>query len=56
MERSIHTKFDAKAPILTLNGISKNDPYQSTGSGTSHMSEIGILKSWAHGMSDSHQI
>ena len=33
-----------------------NGLYRSTGSDTSHINQIGILQSWAHGTSDSHQI
>ena len=54
MERPIRTKFNIYTYIPTLNNTTKN--YSFTGSGTSHISIIGILGSWAHVMSDSHQI
>ena len=47
MERPIHTKFDIKACILTLNNTTKN--YR-------HISKICKLGSWAHGTSDSYQM
>ena len=56
MERLIQIKFVIKACILTLNNTIKNYPHRSTGSGTFHISQIGILASWAHGTSDLHQI
>ena len=55
MEIPIHTKFDIQACILTLNNTTKNYRYRSTGSGTSHISQIGKLLSWVRGTSDSHQ-
>ena len=33
-----------------------NCPHRSTGSGTSHISQIGVLGSGAHGTSDARQI
>ena len=56
MERPIRTKFYAKACIITLNNIIKNYPHRYTGSGNSYISQVGILRYWAHGKSDSHQI
>ena len=59
MERPIHTKYDIYAGIPTLNNTTKNYPHGSrgsTGSRTSHISEISILRSWAQRTSDSHQI
>ena len=56
MERMISTKFDIRAYILTLNNNNKNYPHRSTAACTSHISQIGILESWAHGTSDSHQV
>ena len=41
-------------PIRWL--VLKLKKYRSTGSGTSHISQIGKLGSWAHGTSDSYQI
>ena len=43
MERPIHTKFDIKACMLTLNNTIKNYRHRSTGSGTAHISQIGKL-------------
>ena len=45
MERPILTKFDIQACNLALNNSAKNYPHWSTGSGTSHRSQIGILES-----------
>ena len=56
IESPIHTKFDIYACLLTLNKPIKNYRHRSTGSGTSHISQIGKLLSWVHGKSDSHQI
>ena len=56
MELQIPTKFDFRAGILILINTIKNYTHLSTGSGTSHISQIGKLGSWAHGTSDSHQI
>ena len=42
MERPIHTKSDISACILTINNTTKNNRHWSTGSGTSHISQIGI--------------
>ena len=56
MERPIHTKFDIQACIRTLNNTTKDYPHGSTGSGTSHIRQVGILGSWAHLTSNSHQI
>ena len=56
MESPIRTKFNISACILTLNNTTKNDSHRSTGSGTSHISQIAMLGSWAHGTSDSRQI
>ena len=56
LERPIRTKFNIQSSIPTLNNTTKNYPYWSTESGTSHRSQIGILGYWAHGPSDSHQI
>ena len=56
MESPIRRKFDIYACIPTLNMITKNDPDQSTGSGKTHISQMGILGSRGHGASDSHQI
>ena len=56
MEIPIHTKFDIQACILTLNNTTKNYRHRRTGSGTSHISQIGKLGSWVHGTSDAHQI
>ena len=39
MERPIHTKIK-----ITLNNTTKNKRHRSTGSGTSHMSQIGKLE------------
>ena len=45
MERPIRTKFDILTCILTLNNTTKNYRHRSTGSGTSHKSQIGKLGS-----------
>ena len=45
MERPIHTKYDIYACIPTLNNTTENYPHGSTGSGNSHVSQIGILGS-----------
>ena len=55
MESPIRTKFDIKACIPTLNNTTKNYSHRSKGSGTSHISQIGVLRSWAQGTPDSHQ-
>ena len=41
MERPIHTKINILACMLTLNNTTKNYRHVSTGSGTSHISQIG---------------
>ena len=41
--------------MLSLNNTTKNYPHWSTGSSTSHISQIGI-QTPAHGTPDSHQI
>ena len=56
MERPIHTKFYIKACILTLKNGTKNYRHRLTGSGSSHISQIGKLGACAHGTSDSYQI
>ena len=56
IERPIRNKFNIYACIPTLNNTTENYPHRSTGSGTSHSSQIGILGSRAHGTPDSHQI
>ena len=56
MEHPIHTKFDLWACIQTLNNTTKNNRHWSTESDTSHISQIGILGSWAHRTSYSHKI
>ena len=56
MERPIHTEFDFKACILTLNNTTKNYRHRLTWSGTSHISQISKLGPRAHGTSDSHHI
>ena len=56
MVRPIHTNSNILAGMLTLNIISKIYLGQFRGSGTSPISEFGLLGSWANGMSDSHQI
>ena len=56
MERAIHTKFDIYACILTLSMITKNYPDRFPDSATFHISQIGILVSWAYGTSDLHQM
>ena len=45
MESPIRTKFNILACISTLNNTTKYYPHRSTGSGTSHLSQIGILGS-----------
>ena len=47
----IHTTCDIYSCIPTLNNTNKNYPHRYTGSGTSHISQIGILGSWGHGTS-----
>ena len=56
MERPIRKKCDNGAGILTLNNTTENYSHRFSGSGTSHISQIGILGSGAHGTSDAHQI
>ena len=56
MENPIHTKFNIKACIATLNNTTKNHSRRLTGNDISHISQIGILGSSAYGKSDSHQI
>ena len=51
-----HRKSDSHQLVATLNNTTKNYPYRSIGSGTSHSRQIGIPGSWAHGKSDSQQI
>ena len=45
MELPIHIKLSIKVCMLTLNMI-------TTGTGTSHISQIVMLESWSHGPSD----
>ena len=56
MQRPIYYKFNIWACIQTLNMTTKNYLDWFTGSGTSHIGQIGMLGSWAHGTFDSHQI
>ena len=49
MKSPIHTE-------LNMNVIIKKYVDRSTGPGISHISPIGIVGSWAHGMSNSYQI
>ena len=42
--------------VLTLNVITKTYLNRLIRSGTCHISQIGIMGSWAHGTFDSHQI
>ena len=56
MGQPIHTKFNIQDCMLTINMITKNDLDWITGCGTSHISKIGILRSFAHETSGSHQI
>ena len=45
---------EMKTSIQTLSVISENYLYRSPGSGTSHLSQIGILGYWAYAASDLH--
>ena len=56
IERSIRPKLNIKARIPTVNNTTKYYPHRSTGLGTSHINQTGILVSWAHGICNSHQI
>ena len=56
IERAIRTNLNISVCISTVNNTTKNYPHRSTGSGTSHSSQIGVLGSWAHRTSDLHQI
>ena len=56
MERPNYTKFNIQACMLTPNNNTKNYRHRCTGPGTSYISKIGKLGSWAHGTSDSHKI
>ena len=56
MESPIRTEFDIKACIPTRNNTTKSYLHRSTGSGTSHSSQIGIMESGGHGTCDSYQV
>ena len=50
---SIRSNHDCVRSQRAMNSVCiENELYRSTGSGTSHINQTGILRSWAHGKSD----
>ena len=56
IESPIRTNVNSKVCIHIPTNTTENYPHRFTGSGSSHLNQVGILGSWVHGISHSHQI